>query len=43
MKDQEQLKELRLKRFAKDRDDEKLILEKGYYGRLKEFLNLDKN
>ena len=25
-------------RFAKDRDDEKLILEKGYYGRLKEFL-----
>ncbi len=25
-------------RFAKDRDDEKLILEKGYYGRLAEFL-----
>ncbi len=25
-------------RFAKDRDDEKLILEKGYYGRLTEFL-----
>ncbi len=25
-------------RFAKDRDDEKGILEKGYYGRLKEFL-----
>ena len=25
-------------RFAKDRDDEKLILEKGYYGRLREFL-----
>ena len=25
-------------RFAKDRDDEKEILEKGYYGRLKEFL-----
>ena len=25
-------------RFAKDRDDEKIILEKGYYGRLKEFL-----
>ncbi len=25
-------------RFAKDRDDEKLILERGYYGRLKEFL-----
>ena len=25
-------------RFAKDRDDEKLILEKGYYGRISEFL-----
>ena len=25
-------------RFAKDRDDEKIILEKGYYGRLAEFL-----
>ncbi len=25
-------------RFAKDRDDEKLILEKGYYGRVAEFL-----
>jgi DNA-directed RNA polymerase subunit beta len=25
-------------RFAKDRDDEKLILERGYYGRLKEYL-----
>ncbi len=25
-------------RFAKDRDDEKIILEKGYYGRLTEFL-----
>ena len=25
-------------RFAKDRDDEKLILEKGYYGRIAEFL-----
>ena len=30
-----------IERFAKDRDDEKEILEKGYYGRLKEFL-LDK-
>ena len=27
-----------IERFAKDRDDEKEILEKGYYGRLKEFL-----
>ncbi len=27
-----------IERFAKDRDDEKLILEKGYYGRLAEFL-----
>ena len=25
-------------KFAKDRDDEKLILEKGYYGRIAEFL-----
>ena len=25
-------------RFAKDREDEKIILEKGYYGRLKEYL-----
>ena len=27
-----------IERFAKDRDDEKQILEKGYYGRLKEYL-----
>ena len=27
-----------IERFAKDRDDEKQILERGYYGRLKEFL-----
>ena len=25
-------------RFAKDRDDEKIILERAYYGRLKEYL-----
>ena len=27
-----------IERFAKDRDDEKKILERGYYGRLKEYL-----
>jgi len=27
-----------IERFAKDRDDEKQILERGYYGRLKEYL-----
>ncbi len=27
-----------IERYAKDRDDEKIILERGYYGRLKEFL-----
>jgi DNA-directed RNA polymerase subunit beta len=27
-----------IEKFAKDRDDEKVILERGYYGRLKEFL-----
>jgi len=31
-----------IERFAKDRDDEKEILEKGYYGRLKEFLSNQK-
>ena len=27
-----------IEKFAKDRDDEKKILERGYYGRLKEYL-----